>query len=71
MPSPYDSGQFNRDSLRATQEWKATTRPPDPNHSAQVAITVLDMLITIAPVVLLAAIWSKLNEMLMELRGKK
>lgn len=54
----------------AYREHQAATapRPQEQRHDMQVAITVLDMIITIAPVVLLAAIWSKLNEVLAELR---
>jgi hypothetical protein len=64
-----DSTRTFTDSSR----WSAYTaqpapRPQEQRHDMQVAITVLDMIITIAPVVLLAAIWSKLDQMLQELR---
>jgi hypothetical protein len=76
-----DSTRTVTDSARVAQQWgsfkdyKPSTTPPRqhdaPGHSAQVAMVVMDMCLTIAPVVLLAAIWSKLNEILEALKGKK
>jgi hypothetical protein len=73
-----DSLRTVTDSARVAQQWgsfkdyKASTAPPRPHdppgHSLQVAGVVLDMCLTIAPVVLLAAIWSKLNEVLLALK---
>jgi hypothetical protein len=75
-----DSLRAVTDSARVAQQWgqfkdyKASTAPPrqhdPPGHSAQVAMVVMDMCLTIAPIVLLAAIWSKLNEILVALKPK-
>jgi hypothetical protein len=65
------------DSARVAQQWgqfkdykpQTAQRPPQPpSHSMQAAMMVTDMLLTVAPIVLLAAIWSKLNEILLALK---
>lgn len=70
MSSSYrsDTTRWSADSLRTMTI--VQHQPPQPNRSQQTAIMIVDMVITIAPIILLAGIWHKLHEVVAEMRKK-